>query len=596
MPLGAKHRFESDFAKDIQLIMAGCNASTQPLFQAFVAKIGDRLQHLEALIPKCTKSITPAVDCGVDSAKLISGSQLIAAFDKTQGKIPKCKLRFEFYSEFIALISQSKHSENDKKTIIEYANIAHVICVPDKRRTVTLYISLKAKIPLKWRKQSIENVLLEFDDWDGVELEDGDYLNFDIKHTDKLPDKLRGTEEELFCRVLSDLSGIRIDRHNKMLFQSQSSDTKERVYFIEPSVNFNKCQLFPLRCGLLLIPKPLRFVPRERIKYFEFIRRADYLKNGEMEITLRPEAEEAEYVPTGNVELDKKAERARKKRMKENTINLNMLTNAEMAVFEAYFQRMHIAQGEEAASEQEQCQKKMEDEAKDTDSAVTEKESGDEDEDDDDDMSSDDEQYDPNEENTLSDSDAVDSDAMDSEGDQEMDDEEDIDLKDDVVRNCRMAEKGESIVPKEITNRRKRKRTEMEMADVVVIDGDSDDLTVENQENRSPWKRPKMSHNRMGRKSTNFGQNGNKIVSKAIDKKQNAEHEGKEPSVEIISVHTPKKKKKRSRKHSNSSKKKRGEKKKGSKRSKKKKIKGHEKAESASKQKKISDLFKRAAI
>lgn len=114
MPLGAKHRFESDFAKDIQLIMAGCNASTQPLFQAFVAKIGDRLQHLEALIPKCTKSITPAVDCGVDSAKLISGSQLIAAFDKTQGKIPKCKLRFEFYSEFIALISQSKHSENDK--------------------------------------------------------------------------------------------------------------------------------------------------------------------------------------------------------------------------------------------------------------------------------------------------------------------------------------------------------------------------------------------------------------------------------------------------------------------------------------------------
>merc|ERR1711951_63826 len=102
-----------------------------------------------------------------------------------------------------------------------------------------------------------------------------------------------------------------------------------------------------------------------------------------------------------------------------------------------------------------------------------------------------------------------------------------------------MTEKGESTAPKDVTNRRKRKRSEMEKGepriDIIEIDGDSDDDDggVEEQENRSPFKRVKL----MGRKTTTYGQKGSKMKSKSIDKKKciavEVKDEGKESSVEF---------------------------------------------------------------
>merc|ERR1719295_2189213 len=188
---------------------------------------------------------------------------------------------------------------------------------------------------------------------------------------------------------------------------------------------------------------------------------------------------------------------------------------------------------------------------------------------------------------------------------EEEEEEEDIDLKElsNVVKNCKMTEKGERRgSPKDITNRRKRKRSEMEKGepprDIIEIDGDSDENNggVEEQENRSPFKRVKL----MGRKTTSYGQKGSKIASKSIDKKKCAvvevQDEGKESSVEFIKEYTPKRKKRR-RSKSSSPKKEKGEKKekKSPKRSKskKKKSKKHNHKES---QQKMSDFFKKSTI
>merc|ERR1719244_2409726 len=305
-----------------------------------------------------------AVDDGVDSAKMISESTLVAAFDEIQATAPKCKLRIEFYPKFLALISQSKHMEHDKKTIIEYAAISRVICVPNKLSTMTLFMALKSKMALKWRKASIENVMLCFDDLDGVELEDEDTLSLRIANGGtKLPESLSGTEEELFCRILSSLSGLGVERHDVVLFENVDLESKQRVYFVEPNVKHNKCQLFPLRSGLLMMPKPLRFVAQHRIKHFEFVRKAPGLRYGEMDIVLRPEDEDEHRGPemTGNAELDKKAERERRKRRRANTITLEMMPNAEMDALSLYFQRMRpsvCCKQKGMASPQRECRPK----------------------------------------------------------------------------------------------------------------------------------------------------------------------------------------------------------------------------------------------
>jgi len=605
MASGKASQFESDFGEDIKRILSGCNAETKPLFETFVGKIRDRVQHLQREIESKGKNgkkpaVTVPADDGVDSAKMISESTLIAAFDHIQGTVPKCKLRIEFYRSFLALISQSKHMEHGKKTIIEYSSISKAICVPNKLSTITLFMALKSKIALKWRKSSIESVMLSFDDLDGVELEEEDTVSLQIASGGtKLPESLSGTAEELICRILSELSGLRLERHDSALFENVDLESKQRVYFVEPNVKHNKCQLFPLRSGLLMMPKPLRFVEQHRIRHFEFVRKAPGLRYGEMDIVLRSEDDdggEGQPESTGNVELDKKAERERRKRRRANTITLEMMPNAEMDALSLYFQRMRpsvCCKQKGMASPQRECRPKdvasTKEEDDDGDGDDDQNEDGDGDHDQDDDgLSSDDEEYDPNEhDQTDSDCDSELSD--DEDAAMSVDEEEDVDLDElsAVRRNCQRVKEGKSIT----TNRRKRNRKEMEKEkcgdpdiEVIELDGDSgDDLAAEDQENRAPRKRQKMSH-----------QNGQRVDKEVIDKEQSAESEGKEPSVEVLRVITPKKKKSKKRRKSSpksSSKKKRD--KKGSKRSKKKKNK--EKGGDDGNQKKISDLFRRKA-
>jgi len=589
MASGKASQFESDFGEDIKRILSGCNAETKPLFETFVGKIRDRVQHLQREIESKGKNgkkpaVTVPADDGVDSAKMISESTLIAAFDHIQGTVPKCKLRIEFYRSFLALISQSKHMEHGKKTIIEYSSISKAICVPNKLSTITLFMALKSKIALKWRKSSIESVMLSFDDLDGVELEEEDTVSLQIASGGtKLPESLSGTAEELICRILSELSGLRLERHDSALFENVDLESKQRVYFVEPNVKHNKCQLFPLRSGLLMMPKPLRFVEQHRIRHFEFVRKAPGLRYGEMDIVLRSEdgdGGEDRAESTGDVEVDKKAERERRKRRRANTITLEMMPNAEMDALSLYFRRMSpsiCCKQKGMESPQRECRQK--------EVASAEEEGHDDDGNEDGDgLSSDDEEYDPNE-HPQSDSDCDSELSDDEEAAMSMDDEEDVDLDElsAVRRNCEMVKEGKSIT----TNRRKRKRNEMEKCndpEVIELDGDSeDDLAAGDQENRSPRKRQKVNH-----------QNGQKVDNEANGKEQSPESEGKESSVEVLRVITPKKKKSKKRRKSSpksSSKKKRD--KKGSKRSKKKKNK--EKGGDDGNQKKISDLFRRKA-
>jgi len=240
----------------------------------------------------------------------------------------------------------------------------------------------------------------------------------------------------LFCRIFSELSKSRISRHDKLLFQCLDTESKSKVFYIEPNVRHNKCQVFPLRTGLLLMPKPLRFVPQERIKYFEFTRKGQGLRYGEMNIILYPEDvdDEKEYVPTGDAEKDKKAERERKKRLRDNTITLEMIPNSEMSALECYFKSMGIEckiEGQESP-QRKGSRKRTGDgvdneneEGKDTDSAIMEMDSGEEGGGD---MSSDDEEFDPNDHQPSgSDMDSDDEDDSEFDGDQEMMEEDDDD-------------------------------------------------------------------------------------------------------------------------------------------------------------------------
>ena len=135
-----RSKFDSDFADDINQILCGCNAETKPLFQTFVGKIRDRMQALQRETdelkrgsstkrPEQKTAQSAAADDGMDSAKMISESTLIAAFDRIQGKVPKCKLRIEFYRDFLALISQSKHMEHDKVSSEGVRGCLHALCL-----------------------------------------------------------------------------------------------------------------------------------------------------------------------------------------------------------------------------------------------------------------------------------------------------------------------------------------------------------------------------------------------------------------------------------------------------------------------------------
>merc|ERR1719410_2325799 len=162
-----------------------------------------------------------------------------------------------------------KKDQNDKKTVIHYADIDRIICVPEKDNNILLYAKFNKKIHLRHTKsQKIEHLALLFEDTEKFEdsTEKRDICNTNTPIT---ATTLNGTFEANFCRVFSDLCQKSIDRHDQMLFR-RSLESKQKVFFIDSSVGCHNACIYPLRSGLFITPKPLRFVPIAKIKYYEF--------------------------------------------------------------------------------------------------------------------------------------------------------------------------------------------------------------------------------------------------------------------------------------------------------------------------------------
>jgi len=489
--------------------------------------------------------------------ELIAASQLVSSFDHIQGRQPKCKLFVAFYPQFLTVINQTKHDQDAIKTVIKYADIERIVCVPEKNDDIYFYAKLNKKVPLKWRKGAIDHFAVTFEDLSGYEDEEDEELQICNLNT-SLPATLRGTTESMFCRVMSTLCNKSIDRHDRNLFRIMD-DSKKHIFFIDANIKFNKCCVYPLKSGLFITPKPLCFIPQTKIKYYEFSRKGEGLRYFDLDIILFPEENEDEQKEQNEDDIKKK----KKKKKGENEINLSMIPNSEMPQIENYFRSMNIGEKNDAKQQKKNKNKN-----------TNNKESEDDEEDDDemeaDDLSeSDDEEYcvendgfdyakddfsdsDEYEEAMEDQQNAENEENEDSENEDEENEDIDIEIKEKGKKN-NSDKKKEKKQPKK---NRKRKRAEMEKGHkenkenreiVDLVDDDSDDQTMNEQEknrNFSPRKRFKRN---VGRKTTNYGMNGAKIRSKSIEKKNRrcfkvhdpSKAKTKSESVEILGVSSP---------------------------------------------------------
>ncbi len=100
-----------------------------------------------------------------------------------------------------------------------------------------------------------------------------------------LPAKICGNTETQFCRIISTLCNKNINRHDKNLFRTQL-ESKKCVYYIDATIKFNKCCIYPINSGVFITPKPLRFIPKDEIKYYAYSRQGNGLRYFDLDIIL----------------------------------------------------------------------------------------------------------------------------------------------------------------------------------------------------------------------------------------------------------------------------------------------------------------------
>ena len=155
-----------------------------------------------------------------------------------------------------------------------------------------------------------------------------------------LPSKLRGHEEDIFCRVISELCHKQIDRHDKKLFKTVDIRNKPNKvsYFMECHYKNNKCFVYPLKSGLFIQPKPMMFIPQTRIRYYEYSRLGDQLRYFDMDIILEPDEEEKKEKKKIKMTQILKKE----KRDKSLEFELSMICKNDRPAIEAYFASLRI--------------------------------------------------------------------------------------------------------------------------------------------------------------------------------------------------------------------------------------------------------------
>eukprot|EP01084_Bolivina_argentea_P273271 465447_1 len=291
---------------------------TKEIFKSFMNKINITINNYKQQIgtSKTTNNNNNKKQDEISTInidELISSSELVTSFSNIQGRSPKCKLFISFYTKFLTIITQSKHDQNSIKTVINYSDIDRIICVPEKNDNILLYAQLNKKIPLNWRKSSIDCFAFAFENKSYMDENDNDSLTICNKNT-KLPSIITGNIETQFCRIISVLCNKNINRHDKNIFRT-NLENKKCVYYIDATIKFNKCFIYPISSGIFITPKPLKFISLNKIKYYEYSRQGSGLRYFDLDIVLYEDENENE-----NNNNNKK-----KKKKKNKIIKLNII-------------------------------------------------------------------------------------------------------------------------------------------------------------------------------------------------------------------------------------------------------------------------------
>lgn len=152
----------------------------------------------------------------------------------TNAKTSKGNKDIEDSKENELILNATKELEQDC-SVIEYDNISSIISVPLKNGEYYVCIFLKNSLRLRFRKLIVHWISFIFEDETHLDNDDLDNVCIDYidKYKDlknKLESKLTGTEESMFCQILSALSGCNIVRIDANIFHTapdRRSKTKQ---------------------------------------------------------------------------------------------------------------------------------------------------------------------------------------------------------------------------------------------------------------------------------------------------------------------------------------------------------------------------------
>eukprot|EP01084_Bolivina_argentea_P218697 371071_1 len=269
---------------------------------------------LKDFLDKVTKHYKSMNESTTQEDDFTVNEDMVSSFTNLTAQSPKIKsLQIAFYPSGMTLIPSKNANDSDKEaTIIPYTCITRIVCVPDKtKKNLMLSVWMNHKIALKWRKSSIDSFMLMFADSSAYEDDD---------------------EEEnaypAFVKAITQMTKLNIDREDKHFYKGTFG----------ANVGVKTTVVYPLPSGILLTPK-LRFVPRDKIKYYEYIRQGAGLKYWEIDVVLIDEEEEAN-AQTHDANHNTKA--TKKKRKKDYVISLNMIEKKECGAIDCYFKKMRI--------------------------------------------------------------------------------------------------------------------------------------------------------------------------------------------------------------------------------------------------------------
>jgi len=166
---------------------------------------------------------------------------------------PRGKFQLEIFSNCLAFRNQTRVNKDEKTDahVIDWSNLQYFITVDEKDRKSNFCLVLKK--PIQVGKQIVEIVLFEF--------EFGEEIELDLVR--KIGDVSRNCKDvasNTIGKIIEHLSKVPLFRSNPELFE-----TKDKSSFIKCSLGSNFVRVFPLPKGLMILTKPLMYIPLDDI-------------------------------------------------------------------------------------------------------------------------------------------------------------------------------------------------------------------------------------------------------------------------------------------------------------------------------------------